>query len=119
MLNWVKIPPRKRGIPTKDPKGEKTPMDLPPGTLKLFSNENKTLNNISNASLTYFTLSKLVAWITMTQHLSEYYILLLNRIGKLIISSSSTWAFAYMKEVMRLTVRALTGVPEMISDNPT
>lgn len=60
----------------------------------------------------------IVAWITMTMHLRQYYVLLLDRVERLIRSSSSTWAFAYMKEVLRLTTRALAGTPEMKTDNP-
>lgn len=54
------------------------------------------------------------AWITNTRHLRAYYILLLERIEKLWRVSGSTWAFAYMKEVLRLTIRALAGSPEII-----
>jgi len=62
--------------------------------------------------------STLVAWITKTMHMRPYYVLLLKRVEKLISASASTWAFAYMKEVLRLTTRALAGTPEMVSDSP-
>lgn len=39
--------------------------------------------------------------------------LFLRRVEKIILSSSSTWAFAYLKECYRLTVRALAGSPEV------
>jgi hypothetical protein len=39
--------------------------------------------------------------------------LFLRRVEKIILSSSSTWAFAYLKEAYRLTVRALSGQPEV------
>lgn len=59
--------------------------------------------------------STIVTWITRTMHLRPYFNLLLSRIEKLIKASSSTWAFAYMKETLRLTTRALAGTPELIS----
>lgn len=62
--------------------------------------------------------ASLVAWITRTQHLRVLYILLLSRIERLIVSCSFTWAFAYMKETLRLTTRALAGTPEKVSDSP-
>jgi hypothetical protein len=60
-----------------------------------------------------------VSWITDSKELKPSYNLLITRIRKLVKSNSSTWAFAYYKEVMRLTVRALAGTPELVSfDNP-
>nr|UIW13882.1 MAG: RNA-dependent RNA polymerase [Rhizoctonia solani mitovirus 96] len=58
-----------------------------------------------------------VAWITNTMHLKKSYILLLERVSNIWTSCSSTWAFAYMKEVLRLTVRALAGSPELVNYN--
>nr|WMI40077.1 MAG: RNA-dependent RNA polymerase [Rhizoctonia cerealis duamitovirus] len=60
----------------------------------------------------------LVAWITKTQHMRPYYILLLQRVEKLVKACSFTWAFAYMKETLRLTVRALALTPERVTINP-
>lgn len=55
-----------------------------------------------------------VAWITNTNHLKQHYLLLIERILKLSKNCSFNWAFAYMKEVLRLTIRALAGSPEQI-----
>lgn len=54
-----------------------------------------------------------VAWITNTNHLKQHYLLLIERILKLSKNCSFNWAFAYMKEVLRLTTRALAGSPEV------
>jgi hypothetical protein len=57
----------------------------------------------------------IVAWITQTKELKPYYNAFLKTVNVIIHKSSSTWAFAYCKEIMRLTVRALAGTPEITS----
>jgi len=48
-----------------------------------------------------------------------YYLLLLTRVERLITVSGSTWAFAYMKETLRLTTRALARTPELVTVDPS
>jgi hypothetical protein len=57
----------------------------------------------------------ILAWITQTKELKPYYNAFMKAVTVIINKSSSTWAFAYYKEVMRLTVRALAGSPEIVS----
>lgn len=54
-----------------------------------------------------------VCWIIGNKEIRQDMNLFLRRVEKIILSSSSTWAFAYLKEAYRLTVRALSGHPEV------
>jgi hypothetical protein len=58
---------------------------------------------------------KITAWITSTSHMRANYNILIERITKLINASGFTWTFAYLKEVSRLTTRALAGTPDFSS----
>jgi len=58
---------------------------------------------------------KITAWITSTTHMRANYNILVERIAKLIKASGFTWTFAYLKEVNRLTTRALAGTPDFTS----
>lgn len=55
-----------------------------------------------------------VCWMIGNKHIRQDMNLFLRRVEKIILSSSSTWAFAYLKEAYRLTVRALSGQPEVL-----
>lgn len=57
----------------------------------------------------------IVVWMTSSKALKPYYKKFLARVEKIMKINSSTWAFAYFKEVLRLTIRALAGTPEIIS----
>nr|UIW13830.1 MAG: RNA-dependent RNA polymerase [Rhizoctonia solani mitovirus 58] len=54
-----------------------------------------------------------VCWMIGNKQIRQDMNLFLRRVEKIILSSSSTWAFAYLKEAYRLTVRALSGHPEV------
>nr|UOL49035.1 MAG: putative RNA-dependent RNA polymerase [Mitoviridae sp.] len=55
----------------------------------------------------------IVGWIINNKGLVPHFIEFFRRIEVLIIRSSSTTAFAYLKETLRLIVRALAGSPEL------
>ena len=55
-----------------------------------------------------------VCWIIGNKQIRQDMNLFLRRVEKIILSSSSTWAFAYLKEAYRLTIRALSGSPEVL-----
>jgi hypothetical protein len=57
----------------------------------------------------------IVAWICDMKDVKPYMNLFLRKVQVVILRCSSTWAFAYLKECMRLTVRALAGTPELTS----
>jgi len=54
-----------------------------------------------------------VCWMIGNKEIRQDMNLFLRRVEKVILSSSPTWAFAYLKEAYRLTVRALSGHPEI------
>jgi hypothetical protein len=54
-----------------------------------------------------------VCWMIGNKQIRADMHLFLRRVEKIILSSSSTWAFAYLKECYRLTIRALSGSPEV------
>lgn len=53
-----------------------------------------------------------VCWMIGNKDIRADLNLFLRRVEKVILSSSSTWAFAYLKEAYRITVCALSGRPE-------
>lgn len=53
-------------------------------------------------------------WMIGNKQIRQDMNLFLRRVEKIILSSSSTWAFAYLKEAYRLTIRALSGSPEVL-----
>jgi hypothetical protein len=58
-----------------------------------------------------------ITWMTDSKELKPYYMKFTVRVERLMKINSSTWAFAYFKEVLRLVIRALAGTPEIISPN--
>jgi hypothetical protein len=57
----------------------------------------------------------IVSWIVGNRALRTHFHEFLKRVEKLILNNSSTYSFKYLKEAMRLAVRALAGSPELTS----
>lgn len=55
----------------------------------------------------------IVSWIISNKSLRPYFYDFLRRVERLIVNNSNNYAFAYLKECLRLSVRALSGNPEL------
>jgi hypothetical protein len=58
--------------------------------------------------------AKIVSWIIGNKALLPHFTEFLRRVERMILINSSTYTFKYLKECLRLSVRALAGSPELI-----
>jgi hypothetical protein len=56
----------------------------------------------------------IVSWIIANKALLPHFTEFLRRVERMILTNSSTYTFKYLKECLRLTVRALAGSPEAL-----
>nr|ALD89116.1 RNA-dependent RNA polymerase [Rhizoctonia solani mitovirus 11] len=85
---------------------------------KLLHVRKSKLNSITNAvrdnRLSEFgKFAKIVSWIIGNKALYKYFHIYLLRVEQMLIRNGPTHTFKYMKECLRLTVRALAGSPEL------
>jgi len=60
--------------------------------------------------------AKIVSWIIGNKALLPHFTEFLRRVERMILTNSSTYCFKYLKECLRLSVRALAGSPETMTN---
>lgn len=60
--------------------------------------------------------ASVISWLCSTESLKPYYMEFLRRVERLIALNGSTYTFKYLKESLRLVVRALAGSPENVPE---
>lgn len=60
--------------------------------------------------------ASVISWLCNTESLKIYYMEFLRRVERLIALNGSTYTFKYLKESLRLLVRALAGSPENVPE---